>query len=108
VVDDHGPAGLVDAPLDRAEDDGGCTFFNRQIAGDDATQMQGIVRTYDCIPHDGAVNVEIAVDHQRTFDLSLQGLHAKQTLCGKDAARLCDKSKIAIRIFLSAFDHGSI
>jgi len=78
VVDDHGPAGLVDAPLDRAEDDGRCTFFDRQIAGDDATQVQGVVRGDDCVSHDGAVNVEIAGDHERTFDPSLQGLHSGQ------------------------------
>jgi hypothetical protein len=78
VIDDHGPPGFIDAPFDNAEDDGGCAFFDRQIAGDDATQMQGIVRAYGRVSHDGAVNVEIARNHQRTFDLSLHGLHEEQ------------------------------
>jgi len=29
LVDDHGPAGFVDAPLDSAEDDGASAFFNQ-------------------------------------------------------------------------------
>jgi hypothetical protein len=88
VVDYHGPASLVDAPLDRAEDDGGCTFFDRQIAGNDATQVQGVVRTYNRVSHDGAVNVEIAGDHERTFDLSLQGLHPGQLYVANGLVRL--------------------
>jgi hypothetical protein len=74
--DDHGAPDLVDAPFDRAINDRSSSLLDRQIAGDDATQMQGVVGAHDRVARDAAVNVEIAIDGERTFDLSSHGLHA--------------------------------
>jgi hypothetical protein len=62
-------------PFDRPVDDRGRTLFDRQIAGDDAAQMQRVARAHDGVAHDGALNSEIAIHDDRPLDLSVHGLH---------------------------------
>jgi hypothetical protein len=86
VENHHGAAELVEAPFDRTVDDRASPLLDGQIAGDHATQMQGGVATYKCVPLDASLDVEITIDRERPFDFSLHGLHEASFAAGNSSS----------------------